>query len=190
MNECSTLVRLDDILTIFSTNSTDFNKEIDQLHKLAQENCLNLYMCIIDYTGKNFYFLNQPQEQSGQNLLRSYIVFDQLNRNFYAYYQIDDKNKRHTTFSLDDTYTLKVFEKLVDTTNWSNHNQMVQRSTDQSNDILTGLDRMNDQDVSKVKRFKKNPDTIESNEHLPVHRSTHKSMEIIETNTTVQTTCK
>jgi len=127
---------LGDILKILSTNSLDFNNEIVQLNKLAEEHFLNLCICIIDQYGKNFYFLNNTSEQESQELFRAFLVFDKRNRSFYPFYIYDNNDKQHATFSIDDTYILQLFKDTVNNYNWPDYFQTIQQLPNQDTPVL------------------------------------------------------
>ncbi len=128
-------MNVDDILEIFSTNSSDFNNELVQLYELAKEYFLNLYICIIEQNGKYFYSLNSVSEQENQELLRAFLVYDKRNRSFYAFYR-DDNNTRYTTFSTDDTFSLESFKNSVDRYNWPGYFGTMQPLSDQDISVL------------------------------------------------------
>lgn len=133
-------VTLDFILKILSTNSTDFNNEIVQLCKLAEEYSLNLFVCIIDQNRKNFYSLNNASEEEKQKLSRAFLVFDGRNRSFYPFYIHDNSNKQHTTFSSDDKHILELFQGFVNNYNWSGGLKKMQMLP---NENITIMDQQN-----------------------------------------------
>ncbi len=124
-----------DLLEILSINNIDVDDEMDKLQNLAKKYYFNLYICIINQNEKKFYYLNATSVQENQQWPLACLIYNKRNRSFYPFFIRDNNKKYHTIFPLDDTHTLRLFEDLTDSYNWSDQFHTIQQLSDQDTSV-------------------------------------------------------